>query len=105
MSDCDDDDDQSLFSLVLKDVSSLGRHTVDAPVGLAIVVADGDAEPAIVGSHDLDRLLRIAGYDQLVPFACVSSTYGRLPRSFAACNKQKKLEETGFGEQDKQTWV
>ena len=89
MSDCDDDDDQSLFSLVLKDVSGLGRHTVDAPVGLAIVVADGDAESAIVGSHDLDRLLRIASHHQLVPFAGVSSPYGRLPRGFAACKKDK----------------
>ena len=85
MSDGDDDDDQSLFSLVLKDVSGLGGHTVDAPVGLAIVVADGDAEPAIVGSHDLDRLLGIAGHHQLVAFASVSSSYGRLPRGVAAC--------------------
>ena len=66
-------------------MSGLGRHTVDAPVGLAVVVADGDAEPAIVGSHDLDRLLRIAGHHQFVPFARVSSPYGRLSRGFAAC--------------------
>ena len=70
-------------------MSGLGRHTVDAPVGLAIVVADGDAEPAIVGSHDLDRLLGIAGHHQLVPFAGVSSSYGRLPRGFAAWKKEK----------------
>jgi len=72
------------IALVLKDVSGLRRHTVDAPVGLAIVVADGDAEPAIVGSHDLDRLLGIAGHHQLVAFASVSSSYGRLPRGVAA---------------------
>ena len=66
-------------------MSGLGRHAVHAPVGLAIVVADGDAEPAIVGSHDLDRLLRIAGHHQLVALASVSSSYGRLPRGVAAC--------------------
>ena len=70
-------------------MSGLRRHTGDAPVGLAIVVADGDAEPAIVGSHDLDRLLRIAGHHQLVPFACVASSYGRLTRGFAACKEEK----------------
>ena len=85
-------------------MSGLGRHTVDAPVGLAVVVADGDAEPAVVGAHDLDCLLRIAGHHQLVSFARVSSPYGRLTRGFAACEKGQKLEEkNGFGEKDKQT--
>ena len=84
-------------------MSGLGRHTVDAPVGLAVVVADGDAEPAVVGAHDLDRLLRIASHHQLVPFARVSSPYGRLTRGFAACEKGQELENFGFGEQDKQT--
>ena len=35
-------------------MSGLGRHTVDAPVGLAVVVADGDAEPAMIGDDDRD---------------------------------------------------
>ena len=66
-------------------MTGLGRHTVDTPVCLALLVTDGDAEPAIVGSHDLDRLLGIAGHHQLVAFASVSSSYGRLPRGVAAC--------------------
>ena len=35
-------------------MSGLGRHTVDAPVGLAVVVADGDADPAMIGDDDRD---------------------------------------------------
>ena len=35
-------------------MSGLGRHAVDAPVGLAVVVADGDAEPAMIVDDDRD---------------------------------------------------
>lgn len=37
------------------DVDSSGRHAVDAPLGIPVVVADGDAEPAVVGSDDVDE--------------------------------------------------
>ena len=30
-----------------------GGHTVDAPVGVAVLVADGDGEPAVIGPDDL----------------------------------------------------
>ena len=59
--------------LVLKDVSCLGGHTVDAPVGLPVVVADGDAEAAVVGAHDLNVGLLLALDQQLLALARVAS--------------------------------
>ena len=53
-------------------MSCLGGHAVDAPVGLAVVVADGDAEAAVVGSHDLDVRLLLALDQQLLALACVA---------------------------------
>ena len=41
-------------SLVLQDSGGLWRHAVDAPVGVAVLVADGDAEAAVVGADHLD---------------------------------------------------
>ena len=95
-------------------MSGLGRHTVDAPVGLAVVVADGDAEPAmigdddlddgygdgdnddaddvepsIVGAHNLDGLLGLARHHHLVALARVPSPDCRLARCLATCNKDK----------------
>ena len=93
-------------------MSGLRRHTVDAPVGLAVVVADGDAEPAmigdddrddgyddaddaddaepsIVGAHNLDGLLGLARHHHLVALARVPSPDCRLARCLATCNKDK----------------
>ena len=94
-------------------MSGLGRHTVDAPVGLAVVVADGDADPAmigdddgydgygddaddaddaepsIVGAHNLDGLLGLAGHHHLVALARVPGPDCRLARCLATCNKDK----------------
>ena len=103
-------------------MSGLGRHTVDAPVGLAVVVADGDAEPAmigdddgdggygdgvnddgddgddaepsIVGAHNLDGLLGLARHHHLVALARVPSPDCRLARCLATCNKDKSVSET-----------
>ena len=100
-------------------MSGLGRHTVDAPVGLAVVVADGDAEPAmigdddrddgygdddnddavdaepsIVGAHNLDGLLGLAGHHHLVALARVPCSDCRLARCLATCNKDKSVSET-----------
>ena len=107
-------------------MSGLGRHTVDAPVGLAVVVADGDAEPAmigdddrddgygdgdnddgdgddgccddaepsIVGAHNLDGLLGLARHHHLVALARVPSPDCRLARCLATCNKDESVSET-----------
>ena len=58
-------------------MTSLGRHTVDTPVGLAVIIADSNAEPSIVGSDDLDVLLGVAGNHQGLPLARVSGPDGR----------------------------
>ena len=64
-------------------MASLGRHTVDTPVCLPVLVADGDAEAAIVGPDDLDGFLLLALYEQFLPLAGVASPDGRLEFS---CN-------------------
>lgn len=38
----------------MQDPQAPSRHTVDAPVGVAVVVADGDREPSIVGPDEVD---------------------------------------------------
>ena len=49
------------YSLFLEYPLGLGRHAVDAPVGEAVAVADGDGEAAVVGAHNLDhRVPRLA---------------------------------------------
>ena len=49
------------YSLFLEDPLGLGRHAVDAPVGEAVAVADGNGEAAVVGAHHLDDgLARLA---------------------------------------------
>ena len=59
-------------------MSGLGGHAVDAPVRLPVVIADGDGEPAVVGSDDLDVLLGLLALDQqLLALAGVASPDGR----------------------------
>ncbi len=60
-------------SPVLKDMPCAGRHAVDGPVGASLVIADGDAEPAVVGAHDLDELPGPAAHFQLLSLAGVAS--------------------------------
>ena len=64
-------------------MSGLRGHAVHAPVGLAIVVTDGDAEPPVVGSNNLDGLVSTAGHHQLVALAGVASADGRLAGDLA----------------------
>ena len=63
---------------VLENLPGLGRHTVDTPVGLPLLVTDGDTEPAIVGPDDLDGLLLLALDEELLPLAGVASPDGGL---------------------------
>ena len=39
------------FLLCLQYSCGSGRHTIDAPVGVAVFVANGNGKPAIVGSY------------------------------------------------------
>ncbi len=59
-------------SRVLKDMRCAGRHAVVGPVGAALVIADGDAEPAVVGAHNLDELPGPTAHLQLLALAGVS---------------------------------
>ena len=63
-------------------MASFWRHTVDTPVCLPVLVADGDAEAAIVGPNDLDGFLLLALYEQLLPLAGVASPDGCLEFSW-----------------------
>jgi hypothetical protein len=40
---------------VLHDTEGAWLHTVDGPGGVALRIADGDAEPAVVGPHQAHR--------------------------------------------------
>ena len=74
-----------LASPVLENMSSLGRHTVDTPVCLPVLVADGDSEAAIVGPDDLDGFLLLALYEQFLSLAGVAGPDSRLEFS---CKQQ-----------------
>ena len=46
--------------LILQNSGCPWRHAIDTPVCVAVLVADGDREPAVVGPYDLNRLARVA---------------------------------------------
>ena len=55
-----------------------GRHAVDAPVRVAVVVADGDGEAAVVGPDDVQELALLAGAGQPRALARVRRQVRRL---------------------------
>ena len=64
--------------LFLENVSGLGRHAVDTPVRLAVVITDGDGESPVVCPDDLNVLvLLLTFYQQLLTLASVASSDGR----------------------------
>ena len=46
-------------------------------MSLSVIIADGDAEPSVVGSDDLDVLLGVAGNHQGLALARVAGPDGR----------------------------
>ena len=75
-----------------------GRHTVDGPVGAALLVADGDAEPAVVGPHEADARPRLTVNVQHAPLTTIARP------SFSPCNNTgflKKIKQTGTQEKSK----
>jgi hypothetical protein len=59
------------YSLALEHFGGSGRHAVDAPLRVAVHVADGDGEAAVVGANHLDGLVAAALDEQLVALASV----------------------------------
>ena len=56
-------------------MSGFGRHAVDTPMRLAVVITDGDGESPVVCSDDLNVLvLFLAFYQQLLTLAGVASS-------------------------------
>ena len=72
-------------------MSGLGRHAVDTPVRLAVVITDGDGESPVVCPDDLNVLvLLLTFYQQLLTLAGVASSDGRAGE--LAWKKRKKLK-------------
>ena len=72
------------------------RHAVDAPVSVAVQVADGDAEPAVVGADDVQVEADVAGdvelgllarIRRLVELAAAAGALG--PRRL--CNEEEMI--------------
>ena len=42
------------YSLGLQDPETLVGHAVDAPLVVAVVIADGDGEPAVISADQVD---------------------------------------------------
>ena len=68
--------------LILQNSGCPWRHAIDTPVCVAVLVADGDREPAVVGPNDLDRLGRFARDGHLLAFATVSRLVSCPVRTF-----------------------
>ena len=73
---------------LLHDPGGGGGHAVDTEVHLAVVVADGDAEPAKVGPNDLDPVVGGAGEGEGLSLAPV----GRLVAGSVGADPWKKTK-------------
>ncbi len=65
------------------------RHAVDAPVGVAVLVADGDGEAAVVGAHQVDHLVAVVARQRQ------HRALARVRRpvlALLACNKRTRIE-------------
>lgn len=51
---------EAINLLVVQDAVRPGTHAVDGPLGVAMLVADGDAEAAVVGPDEVDHVTRVA---------------------------------------------
>lgn len=62
----------------MENSETLGRHAVDGPLRVAVVVADGDGEAAVVGPDEVDLLARPARDGQCLALARVGRVVPRL---------------------------
>ena len=67
----------------LQDVCGLFGEAIDAPVGVAVLVANSDAETAVVSPNDLDGLVLSTRYVHGLALAPVVRTVSRSVRSLA----------------------
>jgi len=49
-----------LGAFAVQDAQGLGRHAVDTPLRVAVIIADGDGEATIVSSDQMDQLTVLA---------------------------------------------
>ena len=69
----------------MEDAQGSVRHAVDAPLGVTVLVADGDGEAAVIGAHQVDDLVAVvARQRQRRPFARVRRPVLAL---FTCCHK------------------
>ena len=68
---------------VLEDPEAPGRHTVDAPVGDPVLVADADTEPPVVGPHHPNDRPLGAHQVQLVSLTSIRGLHPSLGRAGA----------------------
>lgn len=75
------------YLLVVQHAEGLGRHAVDAPVGVPVLVAYRDREPAVVRPYQMDQLplaaldlqrLALAGVCGVVPLCNRETSDGSL---------------------------
>lgn len=78
-----------MYSLHVQNPKTLGRHAVDAPFGVAVVVADCDREAAVIGPDKLDQLPFTAFYFQYLALACVC----RVVSGWICKNRRNELAE------------
>ena len=75
-------------ALWMEDAQGSVRHAVDAPLGVTVLVADGDGEAAVIGAHQVDDLVAVvARQRQRRPFARVRRPVLAL---FTCCHKIEK---------------
>ena len=78
-------------ALWMEDAQGSVRHAVDVPLGVTVLVADGDGEAAVIGAHQVDDLVAVvARQRQRRPFARVRRPVLAL---FTCCHKieEKKI--------------
>lgn len=83
----------------MKDFGSLWSHAIDAPVSLAMSVANGDGETAKIATNHLDGAVKAgsvtidARNGHVFPFA---SIVGFIQRSVGATTCKEKMEIKAF---------
>ena len=79
--------------LVLKDPRRSRRHAVYAPVGVAVLVANGYGEASKVGPDNLDRFVRLARYREVLALASIRRLVFGSVRTLT-CKKRRKINLT-----------
>lgn len=61
--------DENMDLRVFDDIEGTRGRAVDTPVEVAVLIADADAEAAVVGTEQMHNVAGLATYPQLPPFA------------------------------------